>query len=87
MRHDKTNHRLVQSALIRVAADIGIDYARVKTLFIEGNEDITVLFWRSFYERNPYKATGVDYCQTCRKFHLGFVKPLLPWSIENHRLM
>jgi hypothetical protein len=83
MKHNNSNDKIVRGALHRVADDVGIDYVRVKEMFIEGNVDITTLFWQAFYERHPYKTKGVDYCYTCRKFHLDFVKPLVPWSIEN----
>lgn len=82
MNHDISNHKLVKNALMKGAKETGISYPRFRELFIEGDQDATLIFWSFFYAENPYKTHGVDYCHGCKKFHLQFVKPLIPWSLE-----
>lgn len=83
MIHDITNHKLVKTALMKGAKQTGLPYPRFREYFIDGDYDATVIFWHHFYADNPYKTTGVDFCRTCKKFHLQFVKPLVPWSFDD----
>ena len=82
MSHNNSNHQLVVSALNSVSIETGISYIRIRDLFINCDEDVTLLFWSAFYSKNPYKTLGVSFCFECSKFHLNFVKPLVPWSLE-----
>lgn len=83
MDHDIRNHKLVKTALMKGAKQTGISYLRFRELFIDGDIDTTVIFWHHFYTDNPYKTYGVDFCHNCKKFHLQFVKPLVPWSLQH----
>jgi hypothetical protein len=79
--HYHGNHGLVVSALKAVAFEVGVNYSLVKQDFIAGCQDCTFLFWKHFYEKNPYKTLGVDYCHSCRKFILLFEEPRKPWTL------
>lgn len=80
--HEHFNNNLVKAALKDVAVWLHVPFKQVKKLFVAGDYDVTLLFWKYFYAKNPYRTKGVNYCYSCKKFLLEFYEPRVPWSLE-----
>jgi len=68
--HYREHHKAAIGVLSAIARDTEIPFALVRGDFIEGEPEITALFWQRLHGLHPGRFTGVTWCEGCRMFQL-----------------
>lgn len=68
--HQHKNNKLVRTALRQVARNLNLTYEHVTASFKNGDESITVEFWKLINAEYGTRFNRVDYCHGCKKFNL-----------------
>jgi 4-hydroxy-3-methylbut-2-en-1-yl diphosphate synthase IspG/GcpE len=68
--HQHKNNKLVRTALRQVARNLKLTYEHVTASFKNGDEPVTVEFWKLINAEYGTRFNRVDYCHGCKKFNL-----------------
>ncbi len=68
--HQVEHHKTVIRVLSSIARDTDLPLPLVRSDFIEGDLDATILFWERLNDLHPGRYRHVSWCHGCRKFNL-----------------
>ena len=68
--HQHKNNKLVRTALRQVARNLKLTYEHVTAAFKNGDESVTIEFWKLINSEHGTRFNRVDYCHGCKKFNL-----------------
>ena len=71
-RHRHPTDKLARSILKQICKDTGRTYPQTLNDFRGHDYGTTFAFWEAVEQSHPGKFNQVDYCPSCRAFHLWF---------------
>jgi hypothetical protein len=78
--HQHQAHAIAREALKTIAQASNMSFQVVSKLFRQGDESATYCFWDYIEHYYPNQYNRVDFCETCKKFNLYWVKDDGPLS-------
>lgn len=72
-KHKHKTDKLVRNILKKIAKNFGRTYKEALDDFRTHNEKLTLLFWIDISENFGDEFNRVEFCPSCKKFHLFFV--------------
>jgi len=68
--HQEEHHKIASGVLRTFAREADIPYSIAWELFVEGDPDVTAVFWLFLEQQHPGRFVGVSWCDCCRRFNL-----------------
>lgn len=68
--HKHKTDKLVRDTLRQLAKEAGRTYKEALEYFRNQNEELTIKFWIAIFKKRGDEFNRVDYCPSCRAFHL-----------------